>query len=167
MSHENVKLVSDISETVSVSISSGWCDKCCVHVLYLYTKLSSGPAQTMCGTVQSKMMSDVLSSMLWMGTSKSSCFMFLVVCPSVCCFWVFSCVFILFIAGYHKWHRGSPIPVLKLTRCSVISKPIVTKRSTNLSCGYLKRTVYKLSSPWCKTLRLNLTNLTLTETVLK
>jgi hypothetical protein len=57
--------------------------------------------------------------------------------------------------------------VLKLSRCSQISKPTLIKQSANLSCEYLKCAVYKFVSLWCKTLRLNLANVTLTEIVLK
>jgi hypothetical protein len=47
----NVEFVSNISETVSVSVIRGWCDECCVCMLYLYTKLSSIWAWTAWRTV--------------------------------------------------------------------------------------------------------------------
>jgi hypothetical protein len=44
LSTVNFELKANMTETASVSIVNGWCDECCVCMLYLYTKLSSVPA---------------------------------------------------------------------------------------------------------------------------
>jgi hypothetical protein len=47
----NVESVSDISQTVSLSIMRGCCQECYVWTLYLFTELLSAPAQTACRTL--------------------------------------------------------------------------------------------------------------------
>jgi hypothetical protein len=41
ISYDSVELVSSMPENVSVCNVRGWYDECCVHALYLYTKLLS------------------------------------------------------------------------------------------------------------------------------